>query len=64
MGESDARWEHLTDASRIEMVAGGMLVLVLLFVGIWPMPIMDVINAGVSEIPGILSLPGAGGLGG
>ena len=52
-GPISPRWEHLGDASRIEMGATGMLVFVLLFVGIWPMPLMDVINAGVRGLPGV-----------
>ena len=52
-GPIGPQWEHLGDASRIEMAATGMLVFVLVFVGIWPLPLMDVINAGVSQIPGV-----------
>ena len=63
-GPISPEWDHLTDVSRIEMGAAGMLVFVLLFVGIWPMPLLDVINQGVIEIPGMLDLPGSGGLGG
>ena len=49
-GPISLRWEHLEDASRIEMGATGMLVFVLVFVGVWPSPLMNVINAGVSEL--------------
>ncbi len=52
-GPISPRWEHLGDISRVEMGAAGMLVFVLLFVGVWPLPFMDVINAGVSVIPGV-----------
>ncbi|MCE2464929.1 MAG: NADH-quinone oxidoreductase subunit M [Dehalococcoidia bacterium] len=51
-------WEHLTDASRVELGAAALLAFVLLFVGVWPLPLMDVINAGVIEIPGILGVSG------
>ena len=53
-GPIGPQWEHLADASRIEIGATGMLVFVLLFVGVWPLPLMDVINAGVKGIPGVV----------
>ena len=53
LGESDARWEHLTDSSPIEKAVGGSFVLILLFVGIWPEPLMRVINVGVGVLPGV-----------
>ena len=49
-GPIDPRWEHLGDASRLEMGAAGMLVVTLLFVGVWPRPFMDVINSGVTDL--------------
>ena len=52
-GPISPRWEHLGDASPIEMGATGMLVLVIVFVGIWPLPLMDVINVGIESIPGV-----------
>ena len=52
-GPIGPQWEHLGEASRMEMAATGMLVFVLVFVGIWPLPLMDVINAGVSTLPGV-----------
>ena len=52
-GPINPQWEHLGDASRIEMGATGMLVFVLVFVGVWPSPLMDVINAGVRGLPGV-----------
>ena len=52
-GPISPRWEHLTDASGIEMGATGMLVFVLVFVGVWPTPLMNVINAGVRGLPGV-----------
>ena len=57
-GPVSPEWEHLHDASRVELGAAGLLAFVLLFVGIWPLPFMDVINAGVLEIPGILGSTG------
>ena len=53
LGESDARWEHLTDASSVEKGVGGAFVMILLFVGIWPEPMMRVINEGVALVPGV-----------
>ena len=53
LGESDVRWEHLTDASPIEKAVGGAFVLILLFVGIWPQPLMRVINVSVEVLPGV-----------
>ena len=52
-GPLGPQWEHLADANRLEMGATGMLVFVLLFVGVWPSPLMDVINAGVKGLPGV-----------
>ena len=52
-GPISPQWEHLTDINRMEMGAAGLLVFVLLFVGVWPLPFMDVINAGVSTLPGV-----------
>ena len=53
LGESDAQWEHLTDSSAVEKAVGGAFVLILLFVGIWPEPLMRVINVGVAGLPGV-----------
>ena len=53
LGEADPRWEHLTDASPIEKSVGGAFVLILIFFGVWPEPMMRVINVGVAMIPGV-----------
>ncbi len=53
LGEADPRWEHLTDASPMEKAVGGVFVLILIFVGLWPAPLMQVINVGVDALPGI-----------
>ena len=55
-GPMDPRWEHLGDASRLEMGAAGMLVVTLVFVGVWPLPFMDVINSGVADL--LVRFPG------
>ena len=52
-GPISPRWEHLSDATRVEMGSTGMLVFVLIFVGVWPAPLMNVINAGVDTLPGV-----------
>jgi len=53
LGEADPRWDHLTDASPLEKGVGGAFVMILLFVGIWPEPMMRVINQGVAMVPGV-----------
>ena len=53
LGESDARWQGLTDASPVEMTVGGVFVMILIFVGIWPEPLMRVINVSVEVLPGV-----------
>ena len=52
-GPISPQWENLRDAGRMEMGATAMLAFVLVFVGIWPLPLMDVINSGVAAIPGV-----------
>ena len=52
-GELDPRWDELTDASPMEKVVGGAFVVILIFVGVWPDPIMRVINVGIASLPGI-----------
>ena len=49
-GEADPRWEHLTDASPVEKTVGGAFVLVLIVVGVWPAPLLRVINTGVDSV--------------
>jgi NADH-quinone oxidoreductase subunit M len=56
-GPLDTRWEHLGDASGREIAASSILVLTIAFVGIYPTPLINIINSGVttllSRIPGI-----------
>ena len=47
-GEGDPRWEHLTDASPVEKGVGGAFVVILIAVGVWPAPLLRVINTGVA----------------
>ena len=53
LGELDPRWDHLTDASPVEKSVGGVFVAILVVVGVWPQPLMRVINVGVASLPGI-----------
>ena len=48
-GESDPQWEHLTDASPVEKGVGAAFVIILIAVGVWPAPLLRVINAGVAN---------------
>ena len=52
-GPISPQWEHLKDASRMDIGVTAMLAFVLLFVGVWPLPLMDVINSGVRSLPGV-----------
>jgi NADH:ubiquinone oxidoreductase subunit 4 (subunit M) len=53
MGEADERWADLPDASPAEMSVGAAFVGILIFVGVWPDPLLRVINVGVQSIPGV-----------
>lgn len=53
LGESDEQWAHLTDASVLEKGVGGAFVVILIFVGVWPEPLMRVINVSVDVLPGL-----------
>ena len=53
LGELDARWEHLTDASPVEKAVGGAFVLIMIFVGVWPEPLLRLINVSVDALPGV-----------
>ena len=49
-GPTSPQWSHLTDATRLEVGATGILVVVLFFVGIWPAPLLRVIDSGVCNL--------------
>jgi NADH-quinone oxidoreductase subunit M len=49
-GEADPQWEHLTDSSPIEKTVGAVFVTILIFVGVWPAPLVRVINIGVDSV--------------
>ena len=48
-GEGDPQWDHLTDASPVEKGVGAAFVLILIAVGVWPAPLLRVINTGVES---------------
>ena len=48
-GEGDPQWDHLTDASPVEKGVGAAFVLILIAVGVWPAPLLRVINTGVQS---------------
>ena len=52
-GEPDIRWSGLSDAGVLEKSVAGAFVLVIIFVGIWPEPILRVINVSIPTIPGV-----------
>jgi NADH-quinone oxidoreductase subunit M len=56
-GPPDPRWNHLHEASGREILAASILVLAIVFVGIYPTPLINIINPGVitllSRIPGL-----------
>jgi len=53
LGEADEQWASLTDASPVEVSVGAAFVAIIIFVGVWPEPLMRVINVGVQTIPGV-----------
>ncbi len=57
-GPLDPRWEGLSDPTRIETFASAVLVLVLIFVGLYPAPLMAAINSGIGPL--LAGIPGAG----
>ncbi|MDP3063520.1 MAG: NADH-quinone oxidoreductase subunit M [Chloroflexota bacterium] len=48
--DKDPRWEHLHDASGREVAAASILTLAIVFVGIYPAPLLRVINSGVTAL--------------
>ena len=56
-GPLEPRWKDLPDAGRVEGFAMACLVFTLVFVGLYPTPIMDRINSGVAAVPGVHGAP-------
>src|SRR5262249_27346452 len=52
-GELNPRWGGLRDVQRTELVAGGLLVASILWMGVFPKPFTDRIRDGVESLPGI-----------
>ena len=50
LGPMSDKWQDLTDASRTEWVALVSLASLLLIVGLWPRPLVDLINHGLSTL--------------
>ena len=49
-GPLDDRWQGIQDAARHEVFAGVLLVIMLVLVGVYPAPFLDVINSGVDTL--------------
>jgi NADH-quinone oxidoreductase subunit M len=49
-GERDAKWDGITDLTPREWIAGAGLLVPIFFVGIYPLPLLDVIRPGVDAI--------------
>ena len=49
-GPVSTQWERLPDATRLEGFATATLVAAIVFVGIYPLPFMRIINAGVATL--------------
>ena len=54
-GPIDDKWKSLTDSSRLEYVAGAILVAFIVAVGVWPFPWINLIDGSVSLLIGNLS---------
>jgi NADH-quinone oxidoreductase subunit M len=51
---NEARWGSLKDMSKFEMVGGGLLIVFILFMGLWPDPFVDRIAPVVTHfLPGV-----------
>jgi NADH-quinone oxidoreductase subunit M len=57
-GPIGEQWADQTDSNIRERFAAGILVLVILTVGLWPFPFIEIIESGVSPL--IAGIPGAG----
>ena len=49
-GPVSERWHGLTDASRVEMAAGGLLIAFIVAIGIWPFPWIELIDSSVTAL--------------
>ena len=55
-GQRDRKWDNMPDLGFREIVASGVLVIPIAFVGVYPAPLLDVIRPGVAAV-----LAGLGG---
>jgi NADH-quinone oxidoreductase subunit M len=55
-GERDKQWDHMQDLGKRELIAAGVLMVPIVFVGVYPGPLLDVIRPGVEAV-----LAGLGG---
>jgi NADH-quinone oxidoreductase subunit M len=51
---NEARWGSLKEMTKFEMVGGGLLIVFILFMGLWPAPFVDRIGPTiVNFLPGV-----------
>ena len=55
-GQRDRKWDDMPDLGFKEILASGVLVIPIIFVGVYPAPLLDVIRPGVAAV-----LAGLGG---
>ena len=58
LGPFNVRWEHLTEISRWEIVAGVVLIIPIVAMGVWPDPFVDRIASAVLALPGVEQVGG------
>ena len=49
-GPVSDRWQGLTDASRVELAAAGLLIVFIVAIGIWPFPWIDLVDGSVTSL--------------
>ena len=49
-GQRDSQWDHLTDLSPREFIAAAVLIVPIFFVGIYPVPFLNVIEPSVDAV--------------
>lgn len=49
-GPIPPRWEEQTDSNLREKFSAGVLVLAILFIGLWPFPVISVVDSGVTPL--------------
>jgi NADH-quinone oxidoreductase subunit M len=52
-GQLNPRWRGLHDVQKTELVAGGLLVAAILWMGVYPKPFTDRIRDGIALLPGV-----------